>query len=563
MISTDGLFFGRIASALMVAVAVLSCTELSADEFAEQMRRASLNEWENPTRVIPAEKSNPVLSLTIEEAVQNVIRNNVSVQNAKFEILKADSPELKNESKFAWKIIGGVTVFKQQLPQNNINLFQGTKISQDRLTAGVEKQFQTGTYFKVEAYSQRFDSSAFEDPNTTPAQFAILGIPPLYTGGLTFTLSQELLKYSFGKSEERTREILKSQTKIKRDEMINLLTQLVVSVLVDYWSLSIYDSQVDTFSKLYKNTEEIKVLTQRKRNLGLSESFEVNQWNSVLSQTASLLEKAKIERLQKERDLVRILNVDPNSKIAGVTDLNLNPPKLTNQNEDLEYAYKNRLDLITLQRSRRMAELGLANALEEEIPSVKASLSYGNISQSLEAPYLNWNTQRGVYSFLYPQLYAELKMEHPLWNEEVKAEIQAAKIDGASLKIAEEELKASIRDELQDRRDQILSSYKVLQETIQTQKENEKYYNGLLSRFRQGRYNAVVVKTALDALVQTDLALTQAKINYNINLLRYDLAKNYVFEKYGVDIYRILAAAEKEAKSMGMPSSGSLFDETK
>ena len=80
-------------------------------------------------------------------------------------------------------------------------------------------------------------------------------------------------------------------------------------------------------------------------------------------------------------------------------------------------------------------------------------------------------------------------------------------------------------------------------------------------RFRQCRFDAVTVKTALDALVQTDLAVIQAKINYNINLLRYDLAKNFVFEKYGVNIYRILAEAEKEAQKMEMPSSGSLFDD--
>src|SRR5690606_12251081 len=146
--------------------------------------------------------------------------------------------------------------------------------------------------------------------------FSILAVPPLYTGGLSFTLSQELLKYSFGQSEENTRKILRNQTKLKRDEMINVLTQLVVSVLIDYWSLSIYDSQVTTYENLLKNTREIRSLTVRKRGLGLSENFVVNQWNAVLSQTESILEKAKIERLEKERDLVRILNVDTNSSIA-------------------------------------------------------------------------------------------------------------------------------------------------------------------------------------------------------------------------------------------------------
>ncbi|MCC5816225.1 MAG: TolC family protein [Leptospira sp.] len=526
------------------------------------MRRVRLSEWENPTLILPDGSNKKKLNLSIEEAVRYVIANNITVQNAKYEILTADSPELKNETQFAWKAIGGVTVFRQLLPVNNANLFAGNKLHRDRITGGIDKMFRTGTYFKVEAYTERFDSSAFEDPITTPQQFRILGIPPLYTGGLSFTLSQELYKYSFGESQERTEKILKNQTKLKRDEMIDILTQLVVSVLVDYWSLAIYDSQVTTYEKLLKNTEEIRNLTLRKRALGLSESYDVNKWNSNLASTKSLLEKAKLERIQKERDLIRILNVDPNSSISGVTDLRETGPPPMDLKKDIEYALKNRLDLIRVKRSQEMAELGLENALEEDKPSVKASVSYGSIDQNFEAPQMNWIVaNKGVYAFYYPQLYAEMKVDYPLWNEEIKAEINAAKLDSKDLKIAEQELVANIKDEIKDRYDNINMSYKVLQETLKSQDENQKYYNQLLVRFRQGRFDAVTIKTALDALVQTDLAVIQAKINYNINLLRYDLAKNYVFEKYGVNIYRILAEAEKEAQKMDMPSSGSLFDD--
>ncbi|PJD98960.1 MAG: channel protein TolC [Leptospira sp.] len=524
------------------------------------MRRASLNEFENPIPSNQKISSEKKVSLTVQEAVQYVIQNNVSVQNAKYEIIKADSPELKNKSKFVWKMIGGVTVFKNLQPLNNANLFAGAKLNQDKITAGFEKQFKTGSYFKLEGYSQRFDSSAFENPNTTPSRFAILGAPPLYTGGLNLTLSQELWKYSFGKYEDNLEVILKNQTKMKRDEMVNLLTQLVVSVLIDYWSLSIYDSQVETYEKLLSNTKEIRNLTIRKRNLGLSESFEVNQWNSILAKNESLLENARIERLKKERDLIRILNVDPNSSISGVTDLYDQAPKRINLEKDIEYAYKNRLDLIMVKRSREMTRLGLENAYEMDEPSLKASLRYGSIDQNYISPLDNWNNPRGVYSFMFPQIYAELKMDYPLWNAETKAEIKAASIDSKELAIREKQLRDSIKDELTNRSELILSSYKILEETKETQKQTESYYNGLVSRFRQGRFNAISVKSALDSLVQSDLAVTQAKINYNINLLRYELAKNAVFENYGVDIYRIIGEAMKEAEKQGLPSSGSLSE---
>jgi outer membrane protein TolC len=205
--------------------------------------------------------------------------------------------------------------------------------------------------------------------------------------------------------------------------------------------------------------------------------------------------------------------------------------------------------------------LGLENATENQKPSLKASMRYGSIDQNYISAMDNWSSPKGVYAFMYPQLYAELKMDYPLWNAEIQAEIKAASVDKQSYQIREQQLKDSIRDEIKDRNQLVNTSYSILQESIKTQKETREFYNGLLSRFRQGRYNALTVKTALDALVQSELGVTQAKINYNINLLRYELAKNSVFENYGVDIYRIISEATKEAEKQGLPSSGTLSEE--
>ncbi len=103
----------------------------------------------------------------------------------------------------------------------------------------------------------------------------------MYTGAISFTLSQELLKYGFGRTEEDKEKLLKNQTLLTRENYISILTQLVVKVSVDYWSLGIVDSQIVTYENVLKNTEEIRSLTRRKQALGLSESFEVNQWSFV------------------------------------------------------------------------------------------------------------------------------------------------------------------------------------------------------------------------------------------------------------------------------------------
>ncbi|TGM36902.1 TolC family protein [Leptospira biflexa] len=511
-----------------------------------------LAQWENGD-VVPEPLQGPgpkKLRLTIAQAIEQVIENNTIVQNAKLEIVKADSPEWKNESKYSWKALASIQSAKQILPNNRNNLFAGTIRSQDKISAGIEKQFKTGTYFKTEISTIRFDVNAFENPDPATAGFAsLLAAPPMYTGAVSATLSQELLKYGFGKNEEEKEKLLKNQTLLLRENYINILTQLVVKILVDYWSLSIVDSRIATYEKVSKNTEEIRRLTLRKTGLGLSEGFEVNQWNQAYLKTQSLLEKAKVDRIEAERNLIRILNVDTASSIEGVTDLSETLPTGINLKSDIAYALAHRTDYLLLKREREIAKLALSTALAEDDPSLLATVTYSSIGQNFLSPQENFIArQRGVTSFMFPQITAELKMSYPLWDLGIKASIRDAETNLKVNELKIQNLEQEIEQEIVTRQEALIASHALLKDLQKTKRETEIFYNGLMERFRQGRYTAVNVKNALDSLANTELAVTQAKINYNINLVRYELAKNSLFEKYGLDLYSILEEVEKRAK---------------
>ncbi|MGE8664635.1 TolC family protein [Leptospira interrogans] len=483
--------------------------------------------------------SKKILRLTLKDAVNYVLEKNITIQNAKMEYVKADGGELKNESQFTWNLIGGITVFRTTANRNNI--FAGTKQSQDKLSVGIEKNFRTGTYAKLEASTTRFDTSAFENPSTTPSNLAALAIPPLYTGALTITLSQEILKYSFGKTQKEREAILRQNTVIKREELIYVLSQLVAQTLIQYWSLNIYDSNVKTLQDLESNTRNIRDLTVRKRNLGLSEGFEVNLWNSILSQTAGNLEKAKVSRKEAERNLIRILNADPSSKIEGVTDLQENVPLDFNVEKDYIYALDHRTDLKNLRKQREIAELNLKIKEAEDMPSLKLSGAYSTRGQNIVSPQQNLTDgNRGVASFKYPEAYAAFQFSYPLWDKGIKADIRNAKLDVQNLEKKEAELKLSIKEELENRYAAIVADKDIFEGAKKRKEEANKFYKGLSERFRQGRFTAVAVKNALDNVIQSELQVTQAKIQLNIDILRYELAKNHIFERFGVNVNDII-----------------------
>lgn len=434
---------------------------------------------------VNAEESNPkVLRLSLKDTVKQVIETNATVQNAKFEILKADTPIYKNESKFTWKIIGEALKSETKLPYNQNNFLSGTKLQTDKLSAGVEKQFSTGTYFMAEVSTIRFDSNALENPYTTPSAFAFLGVKPLYTGAVSVKLSQELLKYSFGRTEKIKEQMLRTQATMQQDTLIFQLTQLVTQTLVEYWSLSVADSSVLTFERLLANAKNIRNLTARKQAIGTAERFEQSQWNSVVASVESQVERAKLERDDAKRRLQRILGISHNTEINGVTDLVETLPEL-NLEKDIEYALENRVDLKNLRKQKELSKQGLIVAEDEDMPSLKVSGTASSRAQSLISPQDNYylGNYNGIRSWKYPEYRADITLSYPLWDQGVKTSIRDAQVNVKEITDMEFALKREIEDELKTRYEAVKSSHTVLITAKQTEEETKKFYEGLVTKF--------------------------------------------------------------------------------
>ncbi|MCP5495193.1 MAG: TolC family protein [Leptospiraceae bacterium] len=484
--------------------------------------------------------------LSVKEAVQRSLEVNPTIQNLKYEIIKSDSAYLKNESKYAWRVIGDVDLQKSVLPFNRANYLSGTKSQTDIFSGGVDKLFATtGTYFKLTASHQRFDSNAFENPLQTPPGFGALGVQQLYTGAITALLSQDLLKNFFGIQMRNQEKILKNQAIIIREEMSYNIAGTVVQTLVDYWTYLVSDSSVDTFEKLSKNTRHIRNLTIQKTKLGLAERFEINQWNAVLSQSENQLENSKLEKEKNRKKLIRVLNLTEDSEIGGIEELTEDLPPGLDVEKDLDYAFQNRSDWKKIKLQKESSDLGIQIAENEALPSLKVTGSYALKGQNFNSPQKNFTDgSAGIPSARFFEAIGSAKLVYPIMDQGIKAGIRDAHIQKRQVNIQEEDLRREITDDVITRHNAVISSHKVLKSSVKMRKEAESYYNGLLASFRKGRFTAVAVKNALDTLVQYQLQEMQAKINFNINLMRYELAKNSLFKKFDVDLDKLLPVVQ-------------------
>jgi outer membrane protein TolC len=475
-------------------------------------------------------------NLKLDEAINRALENNPNILRKKLDLAKADTNQQKNQGKYAWRAVADASIDQQKLPFNQNNIFSGTKQQTNTYNAGIEKLFSTGTYFKVNVNTKRFDSNAFEDQFRTPSGFGALGIGPLYTSSVSVTIAQDLLKNAFGYKERKTEQILENNTLILQDQLEQELSQLIVESLVDYWDYSVKDNSVETYEQLLENTKNIRNLTIRKRSLGLSEGFEVNQWNALYAQAESQLQKAVVDRDEAQRKLIRTLALNENTKFNDITPLVETLPSKLNYDSDLAYAYKHRADFRNMARKKENSELALKIANSDALPTLKVSGSIGYQGQNLVSSKENFSDKgNGISSYKYPIRQGSVDFSYPLNDKGVEAGIRDAEIQKRQALLEESDLVKAVADDIKTRIDLLKSSYKIYENAKVTESESKKYYNGVVRSFQQGRFNAVAVKNALDSLVQDQLSLIRAKVDYNINLHRYYVAKNSLFDEYKID----------------------------
>ncbi|MBI3396829.1 MAG: TolC family protein [Spirochaetia bacterium] len=490
---------------------------------------------------LPGQPDGKAAKLTMDDTIRFVLDNNSLVRIQQLEVLKSDTDLLKDEAQYTPKVglsYQGLDSKKKTLPST---VFSGTELHQDAIVGSVDKLFSSGTYFRAEVSDTRYDSDAGKNIAYSGTILASLAQPPLHTTALTFVLRQELLKNYFGYSQRRLNDIARNKAAIQRQDTTFQLSQLVAKTMIDYWSLSISEESVKTSENLLNNTNFIRGVTLQKMNLGLAEGFEVNQWNALASAAESQLAAVKLDRNSRRRDLLRTMNLHPDTDLSSATQLLEDIPKDIDEKKDLDHAYKTRPDLANVRLQMENARLASEMAENALLPSVSLT---GRYSSKDYGRHSNTAYNETLYG-RYPDTGVEFKVEYPLWDEGAKVDARNAKFAMRQLAIQEEQIRRQVADEIRDGIDRIKTAHEALKRAKDAEQQTLAFYGGLLVRYRQGRFQAVAVKNALDSLVQAQQALTQAKINFNITLIRYELTRNTLFEKYKVNIDEVLDRMRK------------------
>lgn len=468
--------------------------------------------------------------ISLSQAINYVIRENLVLRSAKYDVVMSDSDVKKYETMYSptLNVSGGYTSAK--VPNVGLAALSGDEITQVDLDASISKYFNTGTTVSVGLESQYYDAN---DPGYPPL---IEQVPGYYQPNAYVMVQQELLKNAFGRSTQIQHEILKENSLMQKDELINQLSYLVVEALVDYWNVTIKKSAHENAQLAERSTQNVRNIIAGNVRYGLAQNYDINQYNALLAQARAQTTLSKAQEDEAVRKLLRTINMPPETEVEGVTNLIDTLPEM-NEEEIVATALQKRVDYRNAKRYRELAELQKKKADYDSLPDLQAI-----VKLSAQGQDENGFTSLGqIPQVKYPTWYLGFSMSYPLWNKEAIINRRDANYQIKQAELNEERLKAEIRDDVINTIAQVRALHDVLEKTRTARREAEVYYNRIYRRIRQGNMSSVVIKAALDNMIQTRQQELEALVNYNVMLLRLDLAKNEIFERYDVDVEKILA----------------------
>ena len=242
------------------------------------------------------------IELTLEQAIDYVLQNNLTLKSAKYDVVMSDTEVARAEKKYA-PLLSLDSQYTNTSPLQNIQNFARTKTQENLdVTLSVQKLFSTGTMVSAGVRENWFKLEVAPGGFFTPD-------PPLHRPSLFVTFQQELLKNSFGYNDRRQLEIAENAYKRQRAATIDLLSGLVVQALVDYWTVTIETSALENAKTEADMTRTVRNIIARNIRIGLAENFDLNQYNSLLANAEAKVAATEQNLKVAVRKLLRTVNM--------------------------------------------------------------------------------------------------------------------------------------------------------------------------------------------------------------------------------------------------------------
>ena len=462
------------------------------------------------------------VKFTLSDAIRTAIERNHTILTGKYDVAMSDSNYKKYQPKYSAFLNDEAGISNTEYPELMWSDYPHSKTSYD-FSASIMKMFSTGTTFTAGIQNNFADSDYGNVKSKT------------YNPVIFATIEQELLKNSFGYNDRREEQILKDSAEMQKNAIIYQLSLVVVNVIVEYWNVIIYKSQLDNAQLMLQETKKVRRIVSDNVKLGLAEQFELNLWNSLVASAEAQVAQSIQQYNDALRSFLRTVDMKGEISVEGKAILSNKMPEI-NTEESIKIAYANRTDYLNAVKTLEIAQMQLDLYENEALPSIKGSLTISTMDIDTEMDSAYGHTT----SMKYPSYEARVKMTYPLndKNQETNERNARWQVEQARQDIKKYE--RLVKDDVTSKIENINTTYKLYLKAKEAREQAEIYYRRMSANLRRGRFTASVVRDALDALIMSREGELKALVYFNISMLQFEVSKNQLFESYKIDVEKYI-----------------------
>ena len=462
------------------------------------------------------------VNLTLQDAIQTAIKNNLQVGIAQETRNFAKGQLLAAEGAYDWNLTGSANDGKSQRAS-----FPGQPTSttyQRNLTLGVNKPFTWGGDFNLQ-----YAPTYYLSKNSLAA-----GTTPPYNGSISATYSQNLLSGFGTRATSANLIVARNGSKAADYQFQQSVIQLVATIEADYWNVVYAKENLaniqEALKLAQKQLDENKIRVQ----VGTLAPIEVTQAEAQVAQQEQNIITAEAALANAKDALIRALYpLEGRPAAIEATDDPVVQPLAIDEASAETMAVETRPEMKAAQLSRDSQQILADSAKNHTLPTLNLSVGYVGGAQSADrlSP-VNTDLTSGTY----PGYNVGLTFAYPILNRAAKGQsVQAqANLRSSELSLRDEELQ--VRLDVRQAYRNLEASSRAVAAAEKTRQYQEQALDAEQKKFENGMSTNFIVLQQQTNLTNARTGELQAKINYANAVTALERAMGHLLEARNLKI---------------------------
>lgn len=397
--------------------------------------------------------------------------------------------------------------------------------------------------------------------NRTKTNSTFYFLNPSYSSGLTFSLTQPLLR-SFGTDVTRTRiEIARKNRQLSFLDFQRLVIATLQQVESAYWNLVYARENLKVKQQSLKLAQDLLEQTRIRVRVGTSAPIDIVQSEATVAareQDIILAENA----VQAAADRLKILLgfEDPADFLAEIepTDALQAFAETADFQKAVQEALEKRPELKTKQVQREITEKSLLLARSALLPQLDFGVNYGFVGvggtftqrnpqtgQVISVIPGNWDDAlRQIKDRDYAQWSATLNFSYSLGNHQARAELAQRRFELAAAEQALAAQRQQVIAEVREAVRNLEASAKAIAAAVKARELAERNLEAELKKFENGMSTNYQVLKIQEDLATAQVAELQARVAYRQAMVGYQVAVGSLLDTVGIDLVDTVAEPE-------------------